>query len=256
MKNLFRLSFTILLACMIFVSCSKEENESFESIDNQTVLNNSYSSRDAKINLFDELVENNEVNSVDNFSEYLNNLKFQEIRIISKNINNIVFEINSPEVFVNTKSLNLSNQILTISKLENGYKLSDNTSNFSVSLDTRSSKWSLTKGEQTIPFSELTDEMIDGYEDIIKYPVYSGIIAEFAFKGFAVSESTPVAGRYEGTGIGFHHSLSNVNYFCGNSHSAILASHSGWCSLGVSVSCVFDEHMCVCTADYYSGDDC
>lgn len=77
MKNLFRLSFTILLACMIFVSCSKEENESFESIDNQTVLNNSYSSRDAKINLFDELIENNEVNSVDNFSEYLNNLKFQ-----------------------------------------------------------------------------------------------------------------------------------------------------------------------------------
>jgi len=246
----------MLLASVLFISCSKEESESNESKYKQTALDSEYGSRGVQNNLFTRVLEDSKITYVDEFSEYLNNLKFQKIHFIEKNVNSVNFRVMSPKVMVNAKSINLSEQVLNLTKFENVYKLTDNSSDFSVQFDATSSEWSLTIGEEIIPYSELNNEIIEEYEDVTKFPVYSGIIAQFAIKGIELMPSSDVSGKYMGTGIGFHHSVDNANYFCGNSHGTILANNPGWCSPGVSVSCVFDEHMCVCTADYYSGDDC
>ncbi|MDT0294546.1 hypothetical protein ACFQ3R_12285 [Mesonia ostreae] len=256
MKNLFKVPFAMLLVSVLFVSCSIEENESNKSKYKQTALDSEYGSRGVQDNLFARVLEDSKITYVDEFSEYLNNLRFQQISFIEKNSNNIVFEVKSSKVMVNAKSINLSEQVLKLSKFKNVYKLTDNSSNFSVNFDATSSMWSLTLGDEIIPFSELNNEMIDEHEDIKKYPVYSGIIAEFVFKHLEVFDSSTVSGKHETVAVGFHNSVNNANYFCGKSHSEILANHPGWCSPGVSISCLWDEHLCVCTADYYSGDDC
>ena len=143
--------------------------------------------------------------------------------------------------------------------------VSNNKTKFKVGYNTEDKKYSITNNGKTTSFEDLKEDQIK--DEILYYPVLVSVIESFFYaedKNIAINIEDPKKGDYqvnavddyEGTGLGFHKERKSAEYFCNKDHNAILKEHPTWCSPGVSVSCLWDNHACVCSAEYYSGSDC
>lgn len=246
-------SHIIIYFLLIFIySCLDDNSDVIQESSENYVLTDKIGSE----NLFNEILKNNSKITLFEFSSFLNNIGFKEINITETNQSNrsLKFQVNTNKIFVNNSEILLNNLEFTIIENKNSFLISDNE-NFSVKYFVDSKKFFLTDGNQTISFEDLTDHDIENSENIKKYPIYIGVLENFV-RNVVRSENEDIFGKYEGTGIGFHRSRANAEYFCERDYQQILTEHSSWCSSGISISCVWDNHLCMCTAEFYSGSDC
>lgn len=247
-KNYFLLSFFLFL----FYSCN---DDNFDVI-HESSENYNMTGKFGNLNLFNEILEKNSKINLYEFTDFLNEIGFNEISILEiDNVNrSLKFSVNTNRIYVNTLYININTLEFTLQEKNGFFVISDNE-DFAVKYLQSSKKFFLNDDDKIIEFDNLTDNDIENSKNIKKYPIYIGILENF-INSVDRSENEDILGRQEGTAVGFHKSRANAEYFCSRDYQQILTDHSTWCSPGVSISCLWDNHLCVCTAEFYSGTDC
>lgn len=206
--------------------------------------------------------------NIENFkpitSNILNTIKLDHIKINHRDIENnlIKFELDfKNNIFVNSELLNFTNKEYIISIEHNNIYIVNPQTQFRINYNTESKRYSIVSNGITIPFEKLVDSEIK--DEILYYPILVSVIESFFYIdsnnmviNIDSNITTQSVADYEGTGLGFHKDRKSADYFCNRDHNKILKQHTGWCSPGVSISCLWDNHACVCSAEYYSGNDC
>jgi hypothetical protein len=146
--------------------------------------------------------------------------------------------------------------------------ISSDADDLRVLLDLKNSSIVINTRGNEIKFDDLTEDHIQNIPNVVKLPIYVAMLHDFLgisknkvgsriiTRGNSNGSTFDEVNTYEGSGVGFHKSRTNAEYFCNKDYQRILKEHPNWCSPGVSISCVWDNHLCVCSAEFYSGSDC
>jgi hypothetical protein len=246
MKILLKLCLLSIIALFTF-SCTQEDTI-IENVNQNETLHSD--------NLFAK-ISNNSIDEVNQFSKTISDLEFIrsiQINNISNDKSKIAFEIESNLVFLNGVSTSLNNRNFEIEQIDQEYVLRDDKLNFGLSYNTIDKSYFVKINNNKTNLSELLGKTID-FEIERNIGLYLFILDEFSKENleYDSSKNWKRSGRkYEGTGIGFHTNLSDAEAFCQEDHDQILEDNPGWYSNGISYSCAWDEHLCVCTSNFYS----
>lgn len=228
----------------VFFSCEKEE---------KTVLNQNHA---AEENLFIKLVSQSGTKSspllIDKFSESLYSLNIKQIMVNEIQNDKIYFEVSAGLLFVNSEEFNLDKSSYSINKLNDVYEISKENSLIGISYNTTTNEFFIKNDDIFMNIDELNESDITPQleKEFITQVI---ILNEFVTEGLHVAENPNIVLKnYEGTGVGFHLSLADAHHFCQADYDQILADNPDWWSPGISYSCVFGEHFCMCTANFYS----
>lgn len=216
---------------------------------------------------FNEILNNGSYNFSANVGGLFSKIPIRNINIVNRNIEDkkLTLQLNTAgKVYVNSNVINLSNKLFHISTDNNLIVVSDENSNFQVHYDTQNKKSYIVQGNKIMSFDELKESDIKG--NVLYYPIIISLIEMLFFQSgesisYNVNTNYSIKGkdssdRHEGTALGFHKDRSSANMLCNRDHQKILNENKSWCSGGVSISCVWDNHLCICTAEYYSGEEC
>lgn len=211
----------------------------------------SYNNQFEKI-IFDGLI------NVTEFSNAVHLVGIESFSNITSGSDSVKFQVQSRPVFVNGEMVDFNDSYFIV-KLENdNYIISNDEIDLTVSYDVIANSFYIQTPMTNKSYDILTDIDIDSDFNLLYYPVYVAILEDLVIENSLINR-TPAptfSPRYQGTGIGFHKDRSSADYFCNRDKNKILSNNPTWCTPGVTVSCLWDNHLCVCTAEYYSGSEC
>lgn len=252
-----------IAACFLIYACAKQELANHEETD--ALLKKTS-------NLYSVTRKGESSSNVDSISKFLSDLHFTNYFNVKRvSASKISFKVNQEKnsFYINTKKIDINTPTYFIEVLKNhNVSISSDADDFSVDLDLRNSSLVIKAGGNSIKYDDLTEDHIQNIPNVIKLPIYVAMLHDFlditknkAASRIVSKDNTnntnfEEINAYEGSGVGFHKSRTNAEYFCNKDYQRILKEHPNWCSPGVSVSCVWDNHLCVCSAEFYSGSDC
>ena len=212
------------------------------------------------LNLFESVIAKR-TQTINTFSKDFSQLNFVDrINIQSHSNDELEFTLNSKRLFLNGKVVGLNSITFNLTKNgDNEYKISSDYIDFSMTkiLD-NDYKILLSNGEELV----INGSAIMVGDDIERFvPVYAFLLKEFTDRNISHIYSTE--GNYltksdkcaAATGVGFHLGKADAKEECESDFNQILADNPTWSSPGVSYSCFTDEHICVCTANFFKPCD-
>ncbi|MGB1041267.1 MAG: hypothetical protein ACPGVD_10365 [Flavobacteriales bacterium] len=151
--------------------------------------------------------------------------------------------------FINGNSYALNNLTYTMSSQGNNYTLLSNSTGNSIIWNKDIDKLYLKEKGETFDFD--LNAISEVY--LKEIPVMMTIFDNFIKANISSFNYThsDIEAEWVGTAVGMHKSRDNAEFFCNRDHEKILQNNPGWYSPGVSISCLWDNHVCICTADYY-----
>lgn len=232
----------------IICSCQKKDNQKIDFLEN---------------NLFNDILNNfegkNEPIFVNKFSENLLPLNIEEFKIVKVENYQLSFEVKAGRFFVNSDEYLLDNKKFVISKIKDVYSISGDNSSLDVLYDCINNDFLIKVSNQIINITHITEEHITS--EIEKDYIVQLILLHEFVEDRLMRNSLPHAyssinfksdETYEGSGIGFHLGLADAKHFCQADYEEILEENPDWWSPGISYSCIFGEHFCMCSANFYS----
>lgn len=258
-KIILGLSILAIAGTGIFVACKKETTTTMSSsIKASTVFKSN--ARLNNVSLFDELTASQQQAPliINTFSSFIAKLSFSEISVSAKTSSSINFTIHTTLNFANGDAYNFNGKSFTMNKVNGNFELGSANSNFTLFANTTTNELFYKSGSTILNLDEITENSNIPEADLKEMSVFIGLMEMFT-KGNIETSHPPVINAlpsapvtYRGTAVGFYTSRASATRFCNAANARILAAHPGWWTPGVDVSCVWDNHFCVCTADYYS----
>jgi len=246
-------------SAITFLACKKEATTTLSTSTKAATVFKS-NARLNNVSLFDELTtaQQQAPLSINTFSAFIAKLSFSEISVSAKTSNSINFTIHTTLNFANGDAFSFNGKSFTISKVNGNFELGSANSNFTLFANTTTNQLFYKSGSTILNLDEITENSNIPETDLKQMSVFIGLMEMFA-KGNIETSHPPVINAlpgapatYRGTAVGFYTSRASATRFCNAANARILAAHPGWWTPGVDVSCVWDNHFCVCTADYYS----
>ncbi|MCK9611567.1 MAG: hypothetical protein PHR81_09615 [Bacteroidales bacterium] len=240
----------LLIICVAFSfnSCKKSTEVTQPTTNSQNI-----SPQD---NLFDNLIlKGYDKYKLTKFSEYLLPLNIKEIDVLEIMDDHITFQVFSGdgELIVNADKYLLDKKVYKIIKTNDSYIIygEDCSTDVKYNFVTKDFFVTLEGQETNINKFEFEDAPVKICSDFI---ILSTLLHEFVMQGL-VHDLLPNFGlkyKYQGTAVGFHLNHSDSEYWCNHDYKAILAAHPGWFGTGVTISCIWEGLLCMCTANFYS----
>lgn len=231
--------------------------------DNEVIPTNSLTEQKTvlgkvQISSFKRAIEEKNV-VISEFSEMVASMGIQRIEIESISDNNINLKVEGlKNTFVNLQEYNFNEKKYEIMLIDDNYVISSIDNDIEVKFSAENKKFSSIFKGNHIPWDKI-DNTLDSnaleYADLlVKSILLSEIIDVINTPHLPIQPN-----KFEGIGIGVHIDRGTAEKKCNSDHQKILAANEGWCSSGVSISCGFgllENHACVCSTSFYSGDDC
>ena len=247
------LSILAIAGATTFVACKKDEVKKETNVITTKFNSNA---RLNNVSIFEELTTSTTQAPIElnTFTAFLAKVRFSKINVTSKTSTSLNFSIETALNFSNGEPYTYNGRQYSLVKIENNFELSSLQLNFSLFYNSATNQLFYKSGSVLLNIEVENDVNNIPEAADIDISVYIGLMEMFT-KGNVETTFTPSAlptSTYQGTGLGFWNSRKTAEARCGASHRAILAAHPGWWSPGVDISCVWDNHFCMCTADYFS----
>jgi hypothetical protein len=240
------LTIIALATAVIFVACKKQNNEYPDDNNTEKYLYQS---------VFNNQIPTKGKTVMDEFSMDLLALDTKEVAITNIANNQVSLTIEHGNLFVNGENMDFSNNDYRLTLEDNILKLQNIANDFYVYKDLFTNEHFLCYNNQHYNILEIPEELNIDEGDEIQLFVPLMLLNEFADIPIQDINNKPQK-IYQGTGVGFHLNLSDAQFFCTRDYNNILQQNPGWCSHGITYSCIFQGLFCMCTANFYSGDDC
>ena len=244
----------MIVSVGIIISCKKENGATTDSAKSSTLIK--------KDNLFEKLtsgkfpIQNTRGgSSISSLSETIQNLNVDAINVNQVTTSRVDFsvQVNGSALLINAADYSLNNVKYTVSRVNNIYLISNSATSTKVKYDFQNNKFYINYNGTDIDIDNMTVIPSDAISsDCIVQLI---MLNEFAQENLVAVPASVNRTSVVGTGVGFHLGRKDAEYFCNSDLSKIIAAHKlqGWWSPGTSISCLFGEHYCVCTATFYVG---
>lgn len=204
-------------------------------------------------NLFGIITNDPTINKIVEFSAELASMDVLVFNILNRTSNKIDFSMSLGETYIRDTKFSTEGKTYSIVKTDTRYIITNDLNNTSVEYLVSTDEYYV-NGITNIANIDLNSKTIDEYAELL---LGIGLLNEFAEIDL-VRNSQPVsiteaaAGRrYVGTGVGFWSNITDAQYFCERDKNKILENHPGWYTPGVSYSCLWGGHICICSANFY-----
>jgi len=187
---------------------------------------------------------------ITSFSELFSKMNILEINILNVIDSIIDFKLNTGPIYIDGTNIDFNQINYSISKINNTYTLS-NDLNISYQIRKNNNDYLLDYNGSSINFNGGDFSQVNG--DVFKRSQVDVMIMREYTEDIPTNYIPTI---YVGSAWGFHTDLATANLLCQKGFDKILNDHPTWCSGGISYSCIFDQHFCTCSANFFEGEEC
>ena len=246
--NVFKLIPLLFLIASVGVSCSNDsEIESQQNLLNDNLFNKIIKSQNgektAKIGLM----------NISDFTELMQAFRVTNLKVLHSSNNSIDFELYADQIILNGSDHTLNGKKYVVQLVNGVYTLNEKGNNLTrVTYVINDDVFMLNHQNFSIKLKEVDgSEFNEALNEELS--VLSIILREFVLQDLVTS--TISSNKLDpGThyGVGAHLDRGGAEWACNRDYNNILEDSPNCTSPGgVTISCAFDNHMCVCTATFY-----
>ena len=183
-------------------------------------------------------------------STHLVGAGISQISIATVDINTAQVNVQrNSEIFMNGMSTDFDDRDYAVTFKQNLLIVQPKGKDFFIQKNLATNQYSLYYNKKYYDIKDVMQSSVIANKDEIGLLMAAMLLNEFG--DVPTKAMIYTAPKRAGTGIGFHWNKSDAKYFCERDYNKILAENPNWYGTGVSYSCIWEETLCVCTANFY-----